>query len=95
MQRTQGTPTKQKFDVDSSQFTFQFKVSTKITAPSIGYFSQDFYYENGLSYTLTDKDEQELPEDAYTAEYKDNLLTFLITDDSYNGQIITLKVTKK
>ena len=73
MQRTQGTPTKMNFDTDTSAFTFNFDVDCDIDSPSVGYFSQDFWYENGLEYTLTASDGTELKSpDDFTAEYKNN-----------------------
>lgn len=95
MMRTQGTPTKQSFDVDTSDFAVELTLDTAVTAPSIAYLSSDYYYENGLSYTFTTADGTELPSSAVTAEYKDNILSFTISDSSYNGKTIKLSVTKK
>ena len=49
MQRTQGTPTAQSFDVNTYEFKFEYKVNMKILQPSIGFFSKDFYYKHGFS----------------------------------------------
>jgi len=77
MQRTQGTPTKMNFDTDTSAFTFDFEVNCDLEYPSVGFFSQEYWYENGLTYTLTASDGTELKSpDDFTAEYKDNYLGF-------------------
>ena len=39
MQRTQGIPTKQSFNTETSEFTFEFTVDTSVKSPSIGFFS--------------------------------------------------------
>ena len=85
MMRTQGTPTKQSFDVDTSDFAVEFTLDASITAPSVAYLRSDYYYENGLSYTFTTADGTELPSSAVTAEYKENVLSFTISDSSFNG----------
>jgi len=60
MQRTQGTPTKMHFDPDTSAFTFNYEVNCDIDFPSVGFFSEQFFYESGLTYTLTDSNGTEL-----------------------------------
>ena len=72
MMRTQGTPTKQRFDVDSSKFDVEFTVNTSIEAPSVAYLSSEYYYENGLEYAIMDTDGNALPASSVTAELKDN-----------------------
>ena len=95
MQKTQGVPTKMKFDTQTSDFSFSFVVNTDINAPSVGFFSETFFYENGLNYTLTTSDGTELAQTAYTADFKDSHLTFQVTDSSLNGQTLTLTASKK
>ena len=73
MQRTQGVPTKMKFETDTSNFNFDFQVNTDINAPSVGFFSETFFYENGLNYTLSSSDGTALASPSqYTAEFKDS-----------------------
>ena len=96
MMKTQGRLTKQRFDVDNSEFAVEFTLDTSISAPSIAYLSSDYYYEDGLNYKFqTVEDLVELPESAVTAQYTDNILSFTVSDDSYHGMSIQLSVTKK
>ena len=75
-----------KFDPETSNFDFDFQVNTNIDAPSVGFFSEIFFYENGLDYTLTASDGTTLDQPSqYTAEFKDSLLTFQVVDSSLNG----------
>ena len=75
-----------KFDPDTSDFSFDFQVNTDISAPSVGFFSETFFYENGLNYTLTSSDGTALAQPSqYTAEFKDSHLTFQVVDSSFNG----------
>jgi len=94
VQRTQGTPTKQKFDTNSGNFTFDFNVDTNVNAASVAFFSEEYYYPNSFNYTLS-ANGSALDASAYTAEYKDNYLSFTITDSALNGEKITLDVTPK
>ena len=93
--RTQGTPTKQTFDVDTSEFNVEFTVNTDVNAPSVAYLSSTYYYENGITYTIAAADGTALPTTSVSAEYKDNLLSFTISDSSYNGKTIKLMVNMK
>ena len=45
-----------KFNFDTSYFIFDFVVNTSIDAPSVGFFSETFFYENGMSHGLADSD---------------------------------------
>lgn len=98
MQRTQGTPTKQKFDVDTGNFEFKFTFDKNVTSPSIGFFSQEFFYEDGITATyyseLEDMSTDVLPADDYTATYADNMLTFMITNEALHNQTIKVNVIK-
>ena len=84
-----------KFDTQTSDFSFSYVVNTDIDAPSVGFFSETFFYENGLNYTLATSDGTELASTAYTVEFKDSHLTFQVTDGSLNGQTLTLTASKK
>ena len=95
MMKTQGTPTKQSFNVDTSNFTVEFTVNTSVKAPSVAYLCSEYYYENGLEYTFTDADGTAMPESSFTARLADNRLTFTVTDTAYDGKTITLNVVKK
>lgn len=95
MMRTQGTLTKQSFDVDTSDLAVEFTLNTDISSPSTAYLSSDYYYENGLTYTFTTSEGIELPDSSVTAEYTENILSFTISDDSLNSSTIKLTVAKK
>lgn len=95
MQKTQGTPTKQKFDSTTGNFDFEFEVDTSLTAPSIGFFSTEYYYPNGLNYSLKSSNGSALSSSAYTADYKDNYLTFSVTDSALHRQTVSLSITPK
>jgi len=56
VQSTQGTPTKMKFNSTNGDFTFSYDVDTKNMYPSEGYFSQEYYYPNGMNYTFKKAD---------------------------------------
>ena len=84
MQRTQGTPIRQKFDVDTGSFDFAFTYDSTVTSPSIGYFSKEYYYENGITAKYYDEF-GEMPEENYTTTYAENILTFTITNLAYHS----------
>lgn len=44
---TQGVPTSQNFSMETSAFSAEFIVNTKIDAPTIVYVNQPYYYESG------------------------------------------------
>lgn len=69
MQRTQGTPTSMNFDTTTGDFLFEFNLDTRITSPSIGYFSKEYWYENGITYQFSDENGTELPATSLTADY--------------------------
>ena len=84
------------FDPDTSAFTFDYEVNCDIDYPSVGYFSEHFYYENGLSYTLATSDGTQLTQPGdFTADFKDNILSFKVTNKDHHNQTLTLNVTKK
>ena len=84
------------FDPDTSAFTFNYEVNCDIDFPSVGFFSEQFFYESGLTYTLTDSNGTELKQpDDFTADYKDNILTFKVTNKDHNGKTLTLSVSEK
>ena len=84
-----------KFNFDTSYFIFDFMVDTSIDAPSVGFFSETFFYENGMSHGLADSDSNVLTSpDDYTWEFKDSYLTFKIVNSDYDGKLLSLIVQK-
>ena len=63
---TQGVPTLQKFDMDSSDFTAEFTANTTIDAPTVIYVNQPYYYPTGYTYSLS------ATEDQMTVDISDN-----------------------
>ena len=45
-----------KFTPESAHFEFDFEVDTGIDAPSVGFFSETYYYEAGITVKLTTKE---------------------------------------
>ena len=45
-----------KFTPESFHFEFDFIVNTDIDAPSVGFFSETYHYETGITVNLTTKE---------------------------------------
>lgn len=52
---TQGVPTFQNFNMDTSEFNADFTVNTSIEAPTVLYLNKQYYYPNGVNIEFTDK----------------------------------------
>ena len=90
MQRTQGTPKSMLFDPITSDFTCTFVLNTSITAPTVVFLSEEYYYSNGLVTKIRTPQGEviETPID-----YTSNFLTFTISDETLNGQTISVEIT--
>lgn len=45
----------QNFDTKNSDFFAEFKVNTDISAPTVVYLSQEYWYLNGYDYDIVEK----------------------------------------
>ena len=99
MQKTQGTPTKQKFDTETGDFEFKFIYNVNVLPdhPGIGYFSQEYYYPNCYDFTLKQGDtELRSPEDYMAtkcdAENDVNKFYLSILNPNFDGKELTLNI---
>ena len=51
---TQGIPTKNLFDSETAKFTGEYTVNTSISKPTLVFKSDEYYYMDGYSMTITD-----------------------------------------
>ena len=54
IQNTQGTLKALKFDYKTAQFTASFTVDTSVSQPSVIYWNDEYWYTNGINFSVTD-----------------------------------------
>ena len=87
MMFSQGTPIKNFFDMDSGFFEGKLKVNTEIEHPTRIYFSQEYYYNKGISFKVS-LNGMELVENQYNLNKSEYYVEVQITDPALNGEIV-------
>ena len=90
---SQGAVVENTFDMDNSRFTGKWTVDTSIVEPSQIYFSRDYYYPNGVMYTITCDGKILLPSQVKVEEADGMYLNVTIVDESLSGKQITIMMS--
>ena len=77
------------FDSTTGDFTFEFELNTSITEPSVVYLNSLYYYPQGTVTKITCDGVELTPQ----LTQSENFLSFTITDQAYNGKLITVDIT--
>ena len=77
-------------------FLGAIQVDTSIAQPSIIFKSDEYYYQNGYTLTVLDKDTNIIPSGDYKfTDIKHNYIGIQITNNKYNGQQVSFKIVAK
>jgi hypothetical protein len=94
---TQGVLKSQKFNVKNGDFSASFVADTSIDQPSVVFWSQEFWYPQGLSMKLFDAagKQSTLGADFTLDQSVANFSKFKITNPALNGQVVTVNMVAK
>lgn len=89
-------PTKIVFDTASGLFKGTFTVDTTIAKPTIVYKSDEYYYPNGYTHSVTDSNGTIIgASDLTISNSTPNYLEIQITNSNLNGKNLTITITAK
>lgn len=98
MQATQGVLKSMKFNTETSDFYALFKVDTSIQQPSIAYFSEYYYYQQGVDVSVYDYSGVRLSEQQgdFTLDLSQpNYVKVQVKNAAFDGHILSIQLTKK
>lgn len=96
VQAAQGTLVSMKFNTSDSEFQASILVNLNVTAPTVIFWSNAYYYLDGYSLSVADADGNLLQEDQdYKAQdlYFSNYIELTIINPALNGKVVALRLS--
>ena len=96
LQYTQGDLNSMSFDINTADFQAVFTLKTKISSPSVLFFSEEYWYQNGITFDLYDVETSNLLvkyTDYWVDETQANFIQFAVTNSAYDGKQVQIKAS--
>jgi len=78
--------------MDTGNFYGRMKVNTNIDAPTVIYYSVDYYYSSDIKFEVS-HGAIELKASQYTMKKGDNRIEFQVTDTNFDGEVLDFHLT--